>query len=135
MKVYRYLSETELKAILSGNTQNIGAYYKRENFKKINTHRYKEGVRYLHFFKDTKLIHQISFLHKRDNQDYYIAEFDIPIKYLFFHRGIGKYKSSGYNVPNYTKVEYAIDVKNFNPKWLLNYKKDEKKDIWEKMKP
>ena len=133
MTVYRYLSQKELDAILSKNTQNIGAYYKKEDYKRVNSHNYKEGIRYLHFFKDTKLIHHISFLHKNDKQDYYICKFDIPLKYLLFHRGIGKYDAGGYKAEYRTAVEFAIDAKNFNPQWLIGFKKDENKDLWDKM--
>ena len=134
MKVYRYLSEDELRAILSGNTQNIGSYYNNKDFKEVNTHKYKDGVRYLHFFKDTRFIHQISYLHQNDKRKYFICQFDIPLKYLIFNIGIGRYETRGYENYCQSVIEFKMDAKNFNPKWLVTYKLDRTKDMWQKLK-
>lgn len=133
MKVYRYLSETELKEIINGNIQNIGCCYEREKYKKVNTHRYKSGVKYLHFFKNKNLIYQIRYIHRYDKQNYYICEFDIPIKYLIFNAGIGKYASCGYDNDNETAIEFIVEAEKLNPKWLINYKKDEQKETQQKL--
>lgn len=128
MKVYRYLTERELNCIKSGNTQDIGSFFDREKFKKVNNHRYKENVRYLHFFKTTKMIHLIRNLHRHDNQKYYICEFNIPLKNLLCHFGFGFYEASGYDLDNYRVLEFAIESSKLNPNWLVKYELDTKKD-------
>jgi hypothetical protein len=63
MIVYRYLSEKELNLIMQGKIDNLGSYYTKEGFKKVNTHKYKSGVKYLHFFKtyNRKIAENITF--------------------------------------------------------------------------
>ena len=51
MKVYRYLTEEELDDIQSDNVENIGSEYNNVDYKRVNTHKYRDGIKYLHFSK------------------------------------------------------------------------------------
>ena len=135
MIVYRYLSEKELLLIKQGKIDEIGTYYTKENFKKVNTHNYKIGVKYLHFFKtyNSKMFNQIRYLHKGDGQDYYICEFNIPLKNLIFCAGLGHYKFSGHQ-QKCTVLEFAMEANKLKKEWLTAYEFDKHKQIIEKMK-
>jgi len=123
MKVYRYLSEYELKYIQSDDVDNIGSTYNDDVYKRINTHRYKEGVKYLHFYKNKE---DISYIKKCDylpSGRYYICEFDIPFYILFTGYGKGFYGSFG--KIDYTATEYKVPSHLMKSKYLKSYKLDE----------
>lgn len=122
MRVYRYLSKTELDAILEGRIEDIGQFYTRHNHQEINTHHYKDNVRYLHFFKNKdniKYIKRVDFL---PFDDYYIGEFNIPALQLIQSVGFGYYAESGYKYGDVSKVmEFALPVDKMKREYLINY--------------
>lgn len=134
MIVYRYLTEEELELIKQGKTDEIGALYTRETYKKVNTHKYKVGVKYLHFFKDEKMINQIRYLHQGSSQNYYICKFNIPAIHLIFSVGLGHYKTSGLKTKKQTVLEFALEAQQLKPEWLVSYKFDEYKNIMKRLK-
>ena len=126
MKVYRYLSQPELDAILSNDTSSIGKDYERnDDYKRINSHRYKQGIKYLHFFKNKDDCRRIKSLHEGKPVEFYFAEFDIPFTVLIPHIGYGRYDARGYRVDIETVTEFAIPVSKFKPKYLTGYEIDQ----------
>ena len=83
MRVYRYLSESELNNMISGNTSSLGCdgqYIKiaqRKYKTKLNTHRYAIGEKYLHFFKSLADIEYIRQERRDYTGNFYFAEFEI----------------------------------------------------------
>ena len=119
MKVYRYVAEEELVAILSGHLDDVGSEYNRKEYKRQNNHRYKPNTKYLHFFKDKSSIELIrrEILHKDKDGVYFFCSFDIPATILWRYAGKGNYDGS-YKVPYHTVREYAIPMDTFDPKWI-----------------
>lgn len=133
MKVYRYLSERELKMYFTGKTDKVGHCYERENMNSPNTFDYKENTRYVHFFrklKDVKLIKQEHLNQGRipQNQRYFIACFDIPLKLLMTSIGVGFYQdrtASGYEEqPKSKAIEFAIESSKLKEEYLLYFKQE-----------
>lgn len=122
MKVYRYLSELELKSILTNNLSNVGYEYANNlNFQQSNTHRYKKGVKYLHFFKSKLDCIRVKSIHSNGKANFYVAEFNIPFTTLAKHIGYGIYSTKGYDV-DYDKVtEFAIPTNKINSNYLISY--------------
>ena len=123
MKVYRFLSEKEYLRILNGEKDKLGnsAFYGK-NW--TNTHHYKKDIKYIHFFKDKSSIDLIKYIRtlEKQNDIFYICEFDIPYSKPLFHSGKGFYlEHSGYGETSV--IEYAIDAKIFDPNWLLSSEK------------
>lgn len=120
MKVYRYLSEDELNAIKSGQLDKIGNEFNREFFKKTNTHKYKAGVKYLHFFKSKKDVKYIKEYYRNYKGKFYTCEFDIPVKVLKKGIGFAKYTTgTGYDIYNVKKLEFIVPVCEFKKEWLI----------------
>ncbi len=137
MKVYRYLSETELNSILNGKTNNVGnIFIKRREFTKKtsvrpNNHKYKNNEQYIHFFKNLQDIeHRRSELRTSD-ENYYFCCFEVPRLVLFMAAGKGYYSSlHGYEHYIETVREYAVNIKNFKPNWLTGYALDNDKTVF-----
>ncbi len=125
MKVYRYLSEDELNHMLSGRINRLGSNFSSEY--SANTHKYKRGVRYLHFFLKKDSIKYIQELHDASFQDYYTATFNIPMLTLMRFRGKGRYQKCRIfiNSEIVQPIEFAIPVDEFDVKYLVDYKLDE----------
>ena len=127
MKVYRFLSKKELNIILQGKTKQLGNFFYGRDLS--NSNKYKEGVKYIHFFRKKSSIEYIKQVRTAEaktgnhqNVEYYVCEFDIPITKLIFNTGIGTYNElSGYG--QLSLIEFAIDARQFNSKWLVNYEK------------
>jgi len=120
MRVYRCLDENEFKHIVQGDTENIGSFFAKQ---KSNTHRYKDKVRYLHFFRNINDFQHIQNI--KDSTKMYLCEFDIPLKILFTHFGVGYYVASGYDCDYNSIYEFAIPSKLFNSSFLRSYAIDE----------
>lgn len=122
MKVYRLLSQEEFNLIKNGEKEKLGRIFYGD--KLTNSHKYKEGVKYLHFYKhkeDIKYIKEIRF-QENAKEDFYICEFDIPVIKLIGHKGKGKYRDLDYGFIERV-TEYAIDARDFDVNWLKNYEK------------
>ena len=126
MKVYRYLSQNELDAFLSKDISSIGTeYHKNDGYQRVNNHRYKKGVKYLHFFKHKEDCRRIRTLHEEKRVEFYVAEFDIPITILALHMGSGRYDASGYATDIESVQEFAIPASKIKSRYLLSYTRDE----------
>lgn len=126
MKIYRYLTEKELKSFQCGDLSEIGNFYDRFEYKRVNTHRYKKGVRYLHFYSRKEDIRHAKTLHKNDlSNDYYTCEFDIPALKAHLYHGQGIYDGSGYKIDKDVVSEFAIPVQAIRSEYLTSYELDE----------
>jgi len=125
MKLYRYLSEDELKKLLANDLDNIGSFYDdKEQYERVNTHNYKKGVKYLHFYFDKKEISRIEYLNFKRNSVYYYCEFNIPFYVIFRYIGIGRYDGRGYQNPLDSVYEVAMPANKMKRKYLINYEKN-----------
>lgn len=127
MKVYRLLSEKELKLIKNGETQKLGHIFFGAGAS--NNHKYKDGVRYIHFFKNK---HSINYIKGErmamDNSPHYICEFDIPFFTLLGCMGKGEYlELDSYEYIGF--IEYALEADKFNPNWLKSITKVDNKYV------
>lgn len=120
MLVYRYLSKRELDAFEQGDIDSVGAEYfnKKQDFN--NTHKYREGVKYLHFFKNVKDIKHIREV-RDDNKEHFLCQFDMPFLTLLMHSGTGYYSSSGYDIDYETVKEYAVPTDDVKAEYLKGY--------------
>lgn len=127
MIVYRYLCEQEYKDLVGGHLEKIGGVYAGKGVS--NTFNYKRNERYLHFFKNKTAIEEMKWLYRNDGKDYYTCSFDVPFLTLLKSMGKGFYKSTGYDI-DYTEIrEFAVPVKDFNPKFLIDAQLDEEKHL------
>ncbi len=124
MKVYRYLSESELNHILAGEIDDIGNQFTNHKKDEINTHKYIEGVKYLHFFKRKEDTEKMQLLYRKHIRPFYFCEFEIPKKTLLFHAGVGYYSASGYDLDYVAAREYAIPTSKFKKEYLVKYEMD-----------
>lgn len=129
MIVYRYISEEELKNILSGNIDDIG--FETRGFKNYsNNFHYKFNEKYLHFYKNKEDMNRIKNIYKDYKQTFYFACFDIPFPYLLVGKGHGTYETwHGYDSLTENVREYIVNTKHFKKEWLKKYKKDTTKQI------
>ncbi len=138
MKVYRYLTQAELDAFLAKDISIVGSEYDN-SYRRVNTHRYKDGVNYLHFYMHQKDIRCAKAMHRDDRQDYYTCQFNIPVMTLLRHRGHGIYDIGGYDCDIYRAVEFAIPVDEIKAEYLTDYEYDkihhEEANPLEGMKP
>ena len=98
----------------------VGAEYFETEKSISNTHKYKEGVKYLHFFQSLKDLKHIEKVRDR-NKEHFVAQFDIPILTLLSCAGKGYYPASGYDLDCEVVREYAIPVDNIRPSFLEGY--------------
>lgn len=128
MIVYRYVSESELKLWLSGEINCLGNANCGTNFYSCNTHKYKQGVRYLHFYRNNKILKELQREYCDSKENYYICEFDIPLIVLLTGVGFGYYNCSGYT-PGYAKyLEFAINADRIKLNWFKRYDLDSNKN-------
>ncbi len=126
MRVFRYLCEEELKAILNGEMENVG---KLQINNRSNTHHYKKGVKYLHFFKNLEDLHKIRDIKRYTEKNFYVGMFDIPLTTLIMSRGKGYYPASGYDLDHETIREYAVSADKVKPEHLVYYMLDNNREL------
>lgn len=112
--VYRFVSEREKKAIEENDLESIGSTW--ETDRRRNTHKYKEGVRYVHFVDGKK--DALDVYHELRRSKKYLCTYDIPTDILKRYSGKGFYPPHGYNVSHTEIKEYAIPSSEYNPEWL-----------------
>lgn len=122
MKVYRYVSEDELKCILNENISEIGHSFDKNKIA-CNNHKYKQGVKYLHFFSSKSSIEYFKKLNYT-NGVHYICEFNIPLKVLIKGIGKGYYDIGGMDFITIPQREFIVPVSEFRKEWLKSYIKD-----------
>ena len=85
MIVYRLCDEKEINTILNEESfSNVGNSF--FTYRKINTHRYQEDKKYLHFFRDYDSLFYFLVTKRR-----FICTYDIPDVILNKGKGIGYY--------------------------------------------
>lgn len=124
MKVYRYLSQEELKKILNNDIESLGTYGKK--YEIYNSHHYKSEEKYLHFFKKKSAMEHIRNIYRKLDDDFYFCTFDIPIVKLALHFGRGCYYGYGYDYDCEYELEFALPVSQFKSEWLKSFEKDER---------
>ena len=129
MRVYRYLCEEELKSILDGTMHGVGTS-KINNAS--NTHHYKPGVKYLHFFKNLEDLQDIRMIKKYNQNVFYVGLFDIPLPTLLMNSGKGYYESHGYDMDRITIREYAVPADKIKPEHLVFYMQDKERNVTSK---
>ncbi len=120
MKVYRYLSKRELDAFMVGDMDSVGAEYSEKPCAVSNTHKYEEGVKYLHFFKNLEDLKHINKV-RTNTKEHFVCQFDIPFLTLLTHTGVGYYETSGYDSLYETVREFAVPVDKIQPDYLKAY--------------
>jgi len=125
MKLYRYLSEEELNYIKANEIDKIGSIYNDPEYKRVSTHKYKQDVKYIHFYFSEKEISRIRSLGFQGRNVCYVCEFEIPFYVIFPYIGIGKYDGHGYKTYLDTVYEVALPAKKMKAKYLKSYTKDE----------
>ena len=126
MRVYRYLCEEELKSILDGTMYRVGTS-KINNAS--NTHHYKAGVKYLHFFKNIDDLQDIRAIKKYNENVFYVGLFDIPLTTLLPNSGKGYYEGHGYDFDHKVVREYAVPADKIKPEHLVFYMEDKSRDV------
>lgn len=113
MLVYRLCKEVEIIEVLkSKKFKNVGKCFKPN--KNTNTHKYMNGVKYLHFFDD-----MANLFHFDTAEGYYICTYDIPYQLLDEYKGIGYYLDL-YNFKTFEQVvEYAIPGSQLSFDYLM----------------
>ncbi|MBE5735428.1 MAG: hypothetical protein E7361_03185 [Clostridiales bacterium] len=125
MKLYRYMTESELNAFNLNDLTNVGSVFdKTTGHKYANTHCYEEGVKYLHFFKNKSDIKFMRSMYKEVEKEFYICEFDVPVLTALKYRGKGIYDMGGYDTDRVYATEYAIPVFKLKPEYLVAHKFD-----------
>ena len=128
MRVYRYLSEQELNTILHGDVSSLGHEFHKDRKNYLNSHHYKKGVKYMHFFKEFENMQEIKQVYQNVKGKFYYCTFDIPRLVLFFAAGKGFYAPKGYDYDFSVMTEYAIRTDKFNPQWLHSYSLDKDRE-------
>lgn len=122
MLVYRIMNEEEFELLTAGKKECLGGCF--YGLTLPNNHRYKKGVKYLHFFKNQTAINRylrsISFT---EEGQYFVGTFNIPFRKLFTHCSYGRYMPSGYDVDYEVEKEYALPVNKFETEYLVDIKK------------
>ncbi len=125
MEVYRYISEEELNKIKADDMKTLGRIYNEGC--ESNTHKYRQDVYYVHFFKSLKNIQRIQMINQY-RPGKYIAKFDIPFSLIIRSMGFGYYKSpkysSGYDYLVDKVFELAVESEKLKPSYFVDAVKD-----------
>ena len=131
MLVYRIMNEKEYELLITGKKECLGGCF--YGLTLPNNHRYRKGVKYLHFFKNkTAIKRYLLSTSFTENQNYYVGTFNIPFRKLFTHCAFGKYMPSGYDVDYEIETEFALPVKKFETSYLISSKKLDEFETLEK---
>lgn len=130
MIVYRYMSEEEFIKIVEGKIAETGnCFYNKGT---SNTFKYKENIRYLHFFKALKDFPYIQAINKTGNRKF-LCKFDIPLGILFLRAGkgyyVGKNVSAGYDYYVDSIKEFAVESSKMSEEFLVDFLYDEHNDL------
>jgi len=113
--VYRLISEREKKAIENNDLSQLGVEWRSLN--SGNTHKYKKGLRYIHFLD--KKSDALTLYRELSKNKQYFCTYSIPTKTLRKYAGKGFYMAKGYEQYSTVK-EYAIPSEEFNSDWLIS---------------
>jgi len=117
MQVFRLCKEDEIKKILNQKSfTEVGQICKKNH--ELNSHNYRNNVKYLHFFKN-----KIDLLYLNTASGRFICTYDIPEEFLRQYAGQGKYKDYIAFKTLCNVDEYAIPVKHLKFEYLQTVKK------------
>ncbi|MCM1052906.1 MAG: hypothetical protein NC483_02895 [Ruminococcus sp.] len=111
MLVYRTCRREEVEYILKNSNFNIVSSYSHNYYG--NTHRYQDGVSYMHFFSDIS-----SIFYMKTNRGRCICIYDIPTDILEKYKGIGIYTDYICFRHEEHVREYAIDIGEMRVEYL-----------------
>ena len=114
--VYRFISEREKAAIEANDMSGIGSAWEKNN--RRSSHKYKNGVRYVHFLDSKKDAMDIYNELKRSKR--YLCTYNIPASVLKKYSGKGFYPPHGYDFSHTEIKEYAVPSTEYNPDWLVS---------------
>ncbi|MBR5012502.1 MAG: hypothetical protein IKY15_01040 [Clostridia bacterium] len=128
MKVYRLCRKEEIISILKNqNFDGVGQECIQDET--INTHKYKNDKKYLHFFPKFD-----DLLYLNTTEGHYICTYDIPDSILDKTKGIGKYVDFIKFMNLVDIEEYAIETSSLDIKNILSVFRIEKfidyEDFW-----
>ena len=117
MLVYRICKAPEMESLLNTKSfNNVGKNFKINS--KKNNHKYKEGKKYLHFFKSKNDIFYLNLA-----KNYFLCTYDIPEALLKEKQGIGLYLDL-FKFNNLIEVEeYAIETDLLKIEYLVKVEK------------
>ena len=103
MLVYRICNQEEKDILLSRKSfDNIGKLCSIDN--KKNTHNYKYGKKYIHFFKDID-----SIFYLKTTKNHYICTYDIYDELLINYKAVGFYLDRMFLRKIDSVIEYALE--------------------------
>ena len=119
MKVYRIMNIKEYELYKAGDLEKLGGYFYGQTLP--NNHRYKQDVKYLHFFKNKHAIDRYfrSIEFTKDN-NYVLGTFNIPFNKLVLHCAQGKYMPAGFDCDYEVELEFAVPVESLKPEYLID---------------
>ena len=112
------MTEEEFNHWINDNKAPISHEYITDKNASGNTHKYTEGVRYVHFFKDlldAPVILQIMPLNAT-----HLCRFELPIDLLASRQGRGVYYDE--ELDSVEVAEYAIDIDSIDSMSLKDYR-------------
>lgn len=114
MVVYRICNELEKNTLLNERSFNNIGHFCYEN-KKTNTHFYKDGKKYIHFFKDFD-----SIFYLKTTKNHYICTYDIPDSILISYKSLGFYLDRMFFRKIDSVVEYTIENELLDFNYLIS---------------
>lgn len=116
--VYRFLSQKEFDCWLAGDKSGISSPCHLNELPSGNMHKYKEGVKYVHFFEN--ILDAPTILQIMDMDSDHLCKFKIDIEVLENYQGYGKYIDMDGEFALLT--EYAIPLDEVDPSSLYEYR-------------
>ena len=119
------MEEGELNNLKEGKLDQVGYLCDKDTSDQLsNSHKYLEGERYLHFFKNKKDVDYARDLYRNKNGKYYVCEFDLSPLTLLKHVGWGLYEVPGYDCDGVKVTEFAIPSTEIKTEFLINSELD-----------
>ena len=110
MILYRVCNDEEYKNIISNNYNIIGNVCKKTS---INSHNYKDGHKYLHFFDNLSNIFYLDI-----NEKKYLCIYEIPDDIAIKYKGYGLY-CDYIRFKGLEKIdEFAIDMEELSIEYI-----------------
>lgn len=117
MLVYRVCAENEIKHLLDDKSfKNIVKKY--DSKYKLNSHKYKEDKKYIHFFKNFD-----SIFYYAVTEGSYVCIYDIPEEILERSAGIGYYYDRIHLEKLEAVEEYAVEENDLDINYLKTIKR------------
>lgn len=110
MLLYRICNKQEINLILNKGIEYVGS---SREVTSVNSHNYKLGIPYIHFF-----LHKSDILYIGCSRDSYVCTYDIPYGLLDLYCGVGKYSDNVNFKDRVYVIEFAIPSKELKIDYL-----------------